>query len=106
MKIIGSAADFYRVRVVAIDTTEDLDLEWRDDILYRRPVTGDLDEERAYVVEAVALDDEERAVTIASFRDAAEAGAWADERQLELPDLTKSDFEERYVRGAQDGDGE
>jgi len=96
MKIIGSAAEFYRVRVIAIDTTEDLNLEWRDDVLYRRPQSDPLDEERAYVVEAVALDDEDRIVTIARFDDAAEAAAWADERQLELPDMTKSDFEERF----------
>ncbi|MHB1016290.1 MAG: hypothetical protein ACYC2X_00165 [Coriobacteriia bacterium] len=96
MKIIGSAADFYRVRVVSIDTTGDLNLEWREDVLYRRPLTEQVDEERAFIVEAVALDDEERTITIASFEESSEAAAWADERQMELPDMTKSDFEERY----------
>lgn len=96
MKIIGSAAEFYRVRVVAIDTTEDLNLEWRDDVLYRRPLTEQPDEERDFIVEAVALDDEERTITIASFEDSSEAAEWADERQMELPVMTKSDFEERY----------
>lgn len=96
MKIIGSADDFYRVRVIAIDTTEDLNLEWRDDVLYRRPQIDPLDEERAYIVEAIALDNEEEAITIGRFDDAAEAAAWADERQLELSEITKSDFEERY----------
>lgn len=99
MKIIGSAADFYRVRVIAIDTTEELDLEWRDDVLYRRPPSQQLDEERKFVVEAVALDDEDRAVTLATFEDGVEANAWATERQDELADLTKSDFEERYFPG-------
>lgn len=96
MKIIGSAADFYRVRVISIDTTEDLDLEWRDDVLYRRPPSETLDEERAYVVEAVTLDAREDATTIATFDDVAEAREWARDRQEELLDLTKSDFEERY----------
>ncbi|MBN2841344.1 MAG: hypothetical protein JXP37_10355 [Coriobacteriia bacterium] len=99
MKVIGSAADFYRVRVVSIDTTEDLNLEWRDDVLYRRPLSEQPDEERAFIVEAVALDDEERTVPIATFEDASEAAAWAEERQSELADLTKSDFEERYFAG-------
>lgn len=98
MKIIGSAADFYRVRVIAIDTTEDIDLEWRDDVLYRRTPSETLDEERAFIVEAVALDDEERTVALSTFQDGAEASAWADELQLELPELTKSDFEERYFQ--------
>ncbi|MEL7667694.1 MAG: hypothetical protein AAGU73_05790 [Actinomycetota bacterium] len=96
MKIIGSAADFYRVRVIAIDTTEDLDLEWRDDVLFRRPPVETLDEERAYVVEAVTLDAREETTTLATFDDAGDARAWARERQDELHDLTKSGFEERY----------
>lgn len=99
MKIIGSAADFYRVRVVAIDTTDDLDLEWRDDVLYRRPASETPDEQRRFIVEAVALDDEERTVTLATFEDGAEAAAWADDRQDEIADLTKSAFEERYFAG-------
>lgn len=96
VKIIGSAADFYRVRVIAIDTTKDLDLEWRDDVLYRRAPSETLDEERAYIVEAITLDAREDTTTLATFEDAEEAAAWARERQDELPDLTKSDFEERY----------
>lgn len=96
VKIIGSAADFYRVRVIAIDTTEDLDLEWRDDVLYRRTPSETLGERRAYVVEAVTLDTHEHTTTLATFVDADEARVWAMERQDELPDLTKSDFEERY----------
>ena len=38
-------------------------------------------------------------MTLASFADGAEASAWAAERQDELPDLTKSDFEEQYFPG-------
>jgi len=96
VKIIGSAADFYRVRVISIDTTEDLDLEWRDDVLYRRPPSEIVGERSAYIVEAVTLDAREDATTIATFDDVVEARAWAQDRQEELPDLTKSDFEERY----------
>ncbi len=99
MKMIGSAGDFYRVRVIAIDTTDDLDLEWRDDVLYRRPPAETPIEQRAVNVEAVALDNEEHTVVIASFDDHSEATAWAEERQAELAELTKSDFEERYFPG-------
>lgn len=99
MKIIGNAADFYRIRVVALDTSDDLDLEWRDDVLYRRAPSEQPGEERVFVVEAVTLDDDDRVVTIQTFDDAAEAATWAEERQDELSDLTKSGFEERYFRG-------
>lgn len=95
-KIIGSAADFYRLRVFAIDTTDGLDLEWRDDVLYRRPPSLELAEDRRYEVQAVTLDDEERTTPLAAFDDSAEAHAWMDEVGLELADLTKSEFEERY----------
>lgn len=95
-KIIGSAADFYRLRVFAIDTTDGLDLEWRDDVLYRRAPSLELDEDQRYEVQAVTLGDEERTVPLATFDDAAEAHSWMDEVELELPDLTKSDFEGRY----------
>lgn len=96
MKIIGSASDFYRLRIIAIDTTEGLDLEWRDDVLYRRPPSPALEEQRAYVVEAVTLDEDELAIPLASFDEADEARAWAEEAELGLQQSTKSEFEERY----------
>jgi len=95
-KIIGSAADFYRLRLLAIDTTDGLDLEWRDDVLYRRPPSLVLDEDQRYEVQAVTLDDEECTTALATFDDPAEAHAWMDEAELELSGLTKSEFEERY----------
>ena len=33
----GEARDYYRLRVVKFDESGDLDLEWRDDILWRTP---------------------------------------------------------------------
>jgi len=100
MHIIGSAADFYRVRVLAIDSTEALDFEWRDDILYRRAPDAEIEEARAYTVEAVSLDDDEDTTILATFDTAEDAYRWADERTVELSELTKSDFENAYFPGA------
>jgi hypothetical protein len=95
-KGIGAAADYYRLRVMHVDESDEPDLEWRDDILYRRPVVGALEEYEMYRVEAVALADEEDVTLLGAFdsiEDAHEALADAEEALLEM---TRSEFEERY----------
>jgi hypothetical protein len=47
-KTIGSAADFYRLRMMRLDASDAVDFEWRDDILYRRPPADDIAEDEAY----------------------------------------------------------
>ncbi len=95
-KTIGSASDFYRLRVMTVDTTDEVDFEWRDDILYRRPPSTDIVDEEAYTVEAVLLDDEDVTFTLQTFADAAEAHGWMESREEELDDMTKSEFEDAY----------
>ena len=95
-KAIGSAADFYRLRVLSLDTTDEVDFEWRDDILYRRPPSTDIVDEEAYVVEAVLLDDEDTTYPLASFAEPSEAHEWMKAREAELADMTKSEFEDSY----------
>lgn len=98
-KTIGSAADFYRLRVTRMDTTEAADFEWRDDILYRRPPSDDPEEDVCFCVEAVLLDDEEVVVSIGRFDDRQAAYAWLGEREAELDEMTKSEFEAAYFTG-------
>lgn len=95
-KTIGSASDFYRLRVMTLDVTDAVDFEWRDDILYRRPPEASIQDDEAYRVEAVLLDDEDTAFALATFGSPAEAHAWLDEREDELREMTKSEFETAY----------
>lgn len=95
-KTIGSASDFYRLRVMTVDTTDEVDFEWRDDILYRRPPSTDIVDEEAYTVEAVLLDDEDVAYALKTFAEAGEAHEWMYAREEELGDMTKSEFEGAY----------
>lgn len=95
-KTIGSAADFYRLRVMAVDATNEVDFEWRDDILYRRPPGAVIEDEEVYRVEAVLLDDDDVTYSLGTFADGAEAHAWMREREDELADMTKSAFEDAY----------
>jgi hypothetical protein len=95
-KGIGAASDYYRLRVMHVDDSDEPDLEWRDDILYRRPPAGHIEEYELYRVEAVALADEEDVTLLGAFdtaEDAHEALADAEEALL---DLTRWEFEERY----------
>jgi hypothetical protein len=95
-RTIGSASIFYRLRVMTVDTTDEVDLEWRDDILYRRPpATASVDEE-AYTVEAVLLDDEDTAFTLGTFPDTAAAHRWMNAREEDLAGMTKSEFEDAF----------
>ena len=96
-KTIGNASDFYRLRVMTVDTTDAVDFEWRDDILYRRPPTASIEDDEAYTVEAVLLDDEDVTYSLATFGDPSEAHAWLEEREDDLGDMTKSEFETAYL---------
>ncbi|MBN1192542.1 MAG: hypothetical protein JXA36_02445 [Coriobacteriia bacterium] len=97
-KAIGSASDFYRLRVMTVDTTDAVDFEWRDDILYRRPPVDSIEDEEAYNVEAVLLDDEEAVFVLKTFADSGDAHSWMEAREAELDDMTKSEFEAAYFR--------
>jgi hypothetical protein len=103
-RVFGEARDFYRLRLIRLDAQGDLDFEWRDDILWRRPRI-DLPEEVAeYRVEAVRLDDEERVAVLASFDDYDEALAWLNETQADLDEMTTTEFEETYIDTAFEGE--
>lgn len=95
-KVIGKASDFYRLRVLAIDATDGVDFEWRDDILYRRPPAETIDDEEAYQVEAVLLDDDDVTYTLATFADSVEAHDFCEARELDLDEMTKSEFEDAF----------
>ena len=95
-KAIGSASDFYRLRVIHVDETEGLDLDWREDILYRRPPETRLEDTAVYTVEAVLLDDEDISVALRSFGTPDEAHEWFETLSEDLAEMTKSEFEKTY----------
>jgi len=93
---IGSAADFYRIRTMRVSVTDEVDFEWRDDILYRRPSEPALGESDSYSVEAVLLDDEDVTTTLATFEDPESAREWVDVLEDDLAVMTRSQFEDTY----------
>lgn len=95
-KAIGRASDFYRLRVMSVDDTDEVDFEWRDDILYRRPPADEIRDEEVYRVEAVLLDDDEVTFTLGTFDRSGEAYEWLEERAEDLDEMTKSEFEAAY----------
>lgn len=101
--VIGRADDFYRLRVIHMDESEAPDLDWRDDILYRRPSADSPEEYDVWRVEAIDVDDEERAVTLATFDSVDDAHEWFESLEADLAVMTRSEFEQTYFPGDEDG---
>lgn len=99
MRIIGAADEFWRLRLTRVDTTDDLDFEWREDILYREPPASIADELEIFQVEAVRLNDYEHASCIARFFSRDEAEEYLAEARDDLSSMTKKQFEDAYLAG-------
>jgi len=104
IRVIGNADEFWRLRTTRVDTTQGLDFEWHDDILYREPEVDLGDEVEYFHVEAVRLDDAEVVVRLATFTTDGEAREFLERANEDLRDLTKSRFELAYFDDAEPGD--
>lgn len=96
-RIIGNADEFYRLRIVNVDVSDAPDLEWREDILWRRPAPDASAERVVRRVEAVETADDESAWRLGDFATTGEAHAFLDEVTVELAGMTKSQFEDAYL---------
>lgn len=95
-KVFGAASDYYRLRIMRMDDSDSPDLEWRDDILWRRPPTEVPGEYELWSVEAVAVDDDENTTTLGVFDDPGDAHDALSSAEEDLAGLTVAQFEERY----------
>jgi hypothetical protein len=96
-RVFGEARDFYRLRLIRLDAQGDLDFEWRDDILWRRPRIDPPEDVAEYRVEAVRLDDEERVAVLATFDEYGSAFEWLSQAQADLDEMTTAEFEQTYI---------
>lgn len=99
MRIIGSADEFWRLRLTRVDTTDDLDFEWHPDILYREPRVQNADEVEYWHIEAVRVDDYDTVVRLATFADREQAESEFARAQEDLSEMTKAQFEDAYLGG-------
>ena len=95
-RVIGNADEFYRLRVIHMNESDELDLDWRDDIAYRRPPMQRVDEYESFRVEAVLIDDEEVVTLLGTFDTQDAAYAFASSAGEDLDEMTKSEFEDTY----------
>ena len=103
--VIGNADEFWRVRITRLDTTENFDLEWHDDILYRSPPSPDQgDDVEVWHVEAVRLDDSDAVVRLGTCPTQLGARELAAEIGEDLATMTKSEFEIAYIDAGEVGD--
>lgn len=103
-RVIGSADEFYRLRLTRVDTTEGLDFEWHDDILYRAPRVQQADEVEHWHVEAVRTDDPDTVLRLGTFADAGQARTLLSAATDDLAEMTKAEFERAYLADAEPGD--
>jgi hypothetical protein len=94
-RVFGSADDFYRIRILRVDVPDELEWEWRDDILWRRPEEQAQGETARYRVDAV-LKDSAVARTLAETDGADAAREIALTADEDLAQLTKRQFDARY----------
>ena len=88
----GAATDYYRIRLVRVDDTDSPDLEWRDDVLYRRPGATDVIDRDVWKLEAVDVGDDERSVLLGEYIDGDEAHSALAEAEQALADSTLGEF--------------
>jgi len=97
-KIIGPAKEFFRLRIVALDSHEEPELEWRTDVLYRRQnLINGVDKETQFVVEAVGLLDESVVALTEPSDSREDIAAFFETASEDLSDMTVSDFELKYL---------
>lgn len=102
--VIGRADEFYRARVMRLDETDVPDLDWRDDVLYRRTASEPVDERDVWRVEAVDVEDDENVTVLETFADAEGAYAWLETVETDLSEMTRSEFERTYFPGDEDSE--
>lgn len=104
VRIIGNADEFWRLRITRVGTTAGLEFEWHDDILYRQPSVDYGTEVELYHVEAVRLDDSETVMRLGTFVEPGAARELLAQALEHLGEMTKSEFEARYLDDAEAGD--
>lgn len=96
-KIIGPAAEFFRLRVTRVDEPEAPTLDWRDDILYRNFPQDENLVGLEYLIEAVDISDDGVVHFIARFDSSDEAQVALAQIQEDLGEMTLSSFRMRYL---------
>lgn len=99
-RVIGDADEFWRLRLTRVDTSEDLDFEWHEDILYRRPRTTASADVELWIVEAISTESYDTVVALAQFPEREAAEAFFERARLDLEQMTKSQFETAYLTPA------
>lgn len=94
--MIGNADEFWRARTTKVDAGDELDFEWHDDILWRQPRVEAPGEYEVYLVEAVSITQPDTVVRLGAFQSAAAAAGFMEEVEVDLAEMTASQFETVY----------
>ncbi len=100
MRVFGKAVDFYRLRVLKVNEDSSPELAWHDDILFKTPPAEEHHLDEWYILQAVSIDSEQ-AFPLARFVDGDEAMRDRDKVDEFLSELTKQEFERRFLKKTQ-----
>ncbi len=98
IRAMGDADEFWRLRIVHVAGSVPLDLDWRDDVLYRQPRASPIDEVEFWRLEAVRVDDAEQVVELGEFSGEQNALERLAELQDALCAMTRAEFETAFFR--------
>lgn len=99
-KIFGKADDFYRARILTLEEEMFPDFDWRDDILYRSPSKHHSEMRKQYCLQMVDLDTKKDHI-VKRYTNKKEAEKALTMIEHDLKELTKIEFEEKYVSSQQ-----
>lgn len=93
-KSFGLSCDYYRVRLLKVFEERPVDLEWRDDVLYRSPKKYPSKRKVTYRLQV--LNRNNRVHEVAWLQDKREAKKRLSQMEEDLQELTKMKFDNKY----------
>ena len=97
MRVFGKAADFYRLRVLKINEESGPELDWHEDILFKKPPAEEVSSAVSYVLQAVSIDSE-KAYLLQRFEDGEKAVRERNKIDELLRELTTQEFEAKFLK--------
>lgn len=97
MKEFGSAREFYRARIISLDTQDVEKLDWSEEILYQQPKRKKINPKTKYKLEILEIDKNNALAKyfLKSHEDAEKKlnGIFED-----INTLTKNEFDNKYLK--------
>lgn len=96
MKEFGKANEYYRARLINVNSLSIEFLDWDEDILYQQPERKDIPDKESYQLQIVTVDDK-GVIIKEDFKSKDEASIKLEGIIGDLTELTKKEFDDKYL---------